>query len=578
MESKEPLEGAETPDQNEQHDASFYHELVEKATGLKSINDWQLGTMEFENIRMKWGEGPEIEDEEKKELFATVLDAQKEFNEARRAYYEKQNERKAANLEKREKFITRLNEIVEQKKWSQFNEVASLQRKFEDVRPLPPDAESQNGRFNALLEEFNKHKVEYLVKIREKEEENLMVKLTILDKVKDIAKGINAETSDWKSLDEQFDNLSDQWKKVGRVVKEKSDEIWEQYKEARDTYLAKKLEFNSEYKAELEKNIKAKETLIAKAEELSNEEDLAVASKEMNILHRRWRETGPVSKDVSEELWTRFKTIFDKFNEVRNENIDEIRAKEQENYETKVALCERAEALVDDESAVNRRDVIEKLYSEWNAIGPVPKRKTKTIWKRFKNAIDTLQKKRRSFFKDQRQEQKDNFQKKREIIDKITAFSEAEDKEAALPSVKELQQEFSEIGFVPIKQKNRIWDEYRAACDLFYNALRSSNQKSGSSHTSHGGGGSNVPSGARSEVKQKQSEIFRLRKEADKLNEVILQFSDTKTYIKPNKKGLALRNEIQEKIDKAQSELDSKTAAIESIKQEIEALSNSEND
>lgn len=578
MESKEPLEGAETPDQNEQH-ASFYHELVDKATGLKSISDWQLGAMEFENIRLKWGEGPAIEDEKKKELFATVLEAQKEFNEARRAYYEKQNERKAANLEKREKFITRLSEIVEQKKWSQFNEVASLQRKFEDVRPLPPEAESQNGRFNTLLDEFNKHKVEYLVKIREKEEENLMVKLTILDKVKDLAKGISAETSDWKSLDEQFDSLSDQWKKVGRVVKEKSDEIWEQYKVARDSYLGKKLEFNTEYKAELEKNIKAKETLIAKAEELSNEEDLAVASKEMNILHRRWRETGPVPKAVSEELWTRFKTIFDKFNEVRNENIDEIRAKEQENYDTKVALCEKAETLVDDDAAVNRKDVIEKLYNEWNAIGPVPKRKTKTIWKRFKNAIDTLQKKRRSFFKDQRQEQKDNFQKKRDIVEKIAAFSEAEDKEAALPAVKELQQEFSEIGFVPIKQKNKIWDEYRAACDLFYNALRSSNQAGGSGHSSHGGGSrSNVPSGARSEVKQKQGEIFRLRKEADKLSEVILQFSDTKTYIKPNKKGLALREEIQEKIDKAQAELDTKNATIETIRQEIEMLSNSEDE
>ncbi|MCH8495467.1 MAG: DUF349 domain-containing protein [Balneolales bacterium] len=576
MESKEPLEGAETPDQNEQHDASFYHELVEKATGLKSINDWQLGAMEFENIRLKWGEGPEIEDEKKKELYATVLEAQKEFNEARRAYYEKQNERKAANLEKREKFITRMNEIVEQKKWSQFNEVASLQRKFEDVRPLPPEAESQNSRFNALVDEFNKHKVEYLVKIREKEEENLMVKLTILDKVKDLAKGISAETSDWKSLDEQFDSLSDQWKKVGRVVKEKSDEIWEQYKVARDSYLGKKLEFNTEYKAELEKNIKAKETLIAKAEELSNEEDLAIASKEMNILHRRWRETGPVPKAVSEELWTRFKTIFDKFNEVRNENIDEIRAKEQEHYDTKVALCEKAETLVDDDAAVNRKDVIEKLYNEWNAIGPVPKRKTKTIWKRFKNAIDSLQKKRRSFFKEQRQEQKDNLQKKRDIIDKIAAFSEAEDKEAALPTVKELQQEFNEAGFVPIKQKNKVWDDYRAACDLFYKALRSSNQ-GGSGH-SHGGGGSHVPSGARSEVKQKQSEIFRLRKEADKLNEVILQFSDTKTYIKPNKKGLILREEIQEKIDKAQAELDTKNATIESIRQEIETLSNSEDE
>ncbi|MCH8524759.1 MAG: DUF349 domain-containing protein [Balneolales bacterium] len=568
MEEKEPLEGEQQqPSAQEQPDHTYYTDLVAKAETIKAMTDWQLGALEFENLRIKWGEGPAIDDEEKKELFAKVLEAQKEFSEARKAYYEKQNERKAANLEKREGLLKRLTELVEQKKWGQFNEVASIQRKFEDIRPLPPEAEAQNAAFNTLLEEFEKHKVEHLVKLREKEEENLLGKLAILDKIKAVVEGISETTKDWDNLDKQVEDLATQWKKVGRVAKEKSDEIWDQYKSARDAFTAKKMEFNSAFKAELEKNIKAKEGIIAKAESLLEETDLAVASKEMNILHRRWRDSGPVPKEQSDELWSKFKEVFEKFDVIRDENIDVIRAAEQENYDAKVALCERAEALAEDESSINQKDLIEKLYNEWNNLGPVPKRKTKTIWKRFKKAIDTLQKSRRNHYKQLRFEQKENLQRKREITEKITSLAEAENKEEALAEVKALQQEFGEIGFVPIKFKNKAWDEYRAACDTFFNALRSSNK--GGAATGGGGTRSSAPV---SENRQMQNEIFRLRKEADKINETILQYSDTKTYIKPNKSGMALRDELQAKIDKAQEDLDAKNAEIEKIKRTMEDM------
>lgn len=570
MEEKEPLEGAEQqPSDQENSQPTYYTDLLEKAGELKSMTDWQLGAMEFENLRLKWSEGPAIDEEEKKTLYAGILEAQKEFNEARKAYYERQNERKAANLEKRENLIKRLSDLVEQKKWGQFNEVASIQRKFEDIRPLPPEAETQGPRFNALLEEFEKHKVEHLVKIREKEEENLLGKLAVLDKLKAIAASAGADTSDWDGLDQQIGDLAAQWKKIGRVAKERADEVWEQYKATRDAYTAKKLEFNAAFRAELDKNIKAREAIIAKAREVIEETDLAVASKEMNILHRRWRDSGPVPKEQSDELWARFKEIFEKFDIVRDENIDEIRAREQENLEAKTALCEKAEALAGEEDSITKRDVIEQLYNEWNNLGPVPKRKTKTVWKRFKKAIDSLQKQRRGHFKQLRQEQKENLQRKRDIVEKIENLAGAEDMEEALTQVKAMQQEFSEIGFVPIKFKNKVWDEYRAACDLFFKNLRSSGK--GASSGSYGGGrssgGGSVPEG-----KQLQNELFRLRKEADKINETILQYEDTKTYIKPNKSGLALREDLQLKIDQAQSQLDAKQAEMEKVKREIDDL------
>jgi hypothetical protein len=566
---------------NNVQDTTFYTDLVAKATELKSSTDWQYGAMEFENIRLKWGEGPEADAEEKKQLYAVVNQAQAEFNEARKAHYEKLNERRAANLERREDLIRKMADLVEKKKWSLFNEVTALQRKFEDMRPLPSDTGTQNDRFQALVDTFNEHKVEFLVRSREKEEENLMGKLAILDKIKGITATISASTTDWTAIDNQVEDLSGQWRKVGRVVKERSDEIWDQFKNVREAYFAAKLEFNAAYREELVRNVKVREQICEKAEALLTEADLALASKEMNILHKRWKDTGPVSKDVSDVLWDRFKKAYDAFNEIRNANLDVIRDSEQKNLELKEAIITKAREIATSDEVINQKNVVEELYQQWNEIGPVPKRKTNKAWKQFKTAIDDIQNKRRSHFKEIRVEQKDNLRSKREIIEKIEVLSAAEDKEAVVAEVKQLQSEFQALGFVPIKQKNKVWDDYRKVCDAFYKGLRSSGGSGGAVGSANAAGSGKSSSQSRpprreavsspvSEQKQKQNDIFRLRKECEKLNEVMMQYADTMTYIKPNKQGMVLRQDIQTKIDNAQAEIDAKMAQVEVIRKEIE--------
>lgn len=572
LENKENMEEHIEPGFHPSGDESFYTDLVQKAQELKSNTDWQHVALEFENIRLKWSEGPEIDADRKKELFASINAASDEFAQARKEHYEKQQERKKINFERREGHLEKLRSIVQSKKWSAFNEVYSLQRKFEEIRPLPANADVQNEEFHRLLDQFNEGKVEYLVKVRQKEEENLFIKLTILDKMESIIKSISKDTSDWKAVELQIEDLSDQWKKVGRVVKEKSDDVWERFKSLRDNYFSAKMEHNADYRGELEKNLKLKTQLCEKAEALLNEPDLAIASKDMNLLNKRWKEVGPVAREHSDQVWERFKTANDKFSEIRNSNLDTIRDLEQKNLEAKEALCEKAEKIADSDGAEEQREIIEKLFQEWNAIGPIPKRKTKKVWNRFKKAIDNIQDQRRNFFKQQRIEQKDNLTKKREIIEKIAQLSTAEDLESSVQTVKDLQAEFQSVGFVPIKQKNKVWDEYRKACDAFFKALRAS--ASPGSHDTHTHSQARQSdSGSRSELKAKQSELFRLKKECDRLNDTILQYADSKTYIKPNKKGMVLMEEIQQKIDTAKAELNEKSEELDRLRQEIEALS-----
>jgi len=577
LEPNEQMEDKQEVSHNES-DLSYYSHLIEKANELKTSTDWQYGTMEFENLRLKWGEGPKVDDDQKRELYKSVAEAQDVFFQAKKEHYEKVNERRANNLVRREDLLGKLKAIVEGEKWSAFNEVSSIQRKFDDIKPLPPEAEAQNKQFAALMDTFNEHKVEYLVRVRQKEEENLFGKLAILDKLKSVTTKAGPQTTEWDALDNEVEVLANQWKKIGRVDKEKTDDLWEQYKTARDNYTAAKLEHNVKYRSELEKNLKMKTGLCEKAEELLEEKDLAIASKEMNILQKRWRNSGPVPRDQSEVIWERFKTAFDKFSEIRNANLDTIRDLEQKNYELKEGLCEKAEELAkSDGDDLSNRNTIEALFKEWNAIGPVSKRKTKKIWTRFKKAIDNLQKQRRNVFKQQRNEQKDNLAKKREIIEQLAALAGAEDHEEALIKVKDLQKSFADIGFVPIKQKDKIWKNYRDACDAFFNALRASGKSSGNEGSSGGQKPSSREVGTsanRNEYKQKQNELFRLKKECDKINDTILQYADTKTYIKPNKKGLVLIDEIQDKIDLAKVELNKKSEELESLRQELDKLGN----
>jgi len=385
LENKENMEEQTQQDFHQTPDDSFYTELVSKANELKSSTEWHFAAGEFDLIRQKWSEGPEVDPDRKKELYAELTEAMEAFAKARKDNYDKVQERKKANFEKRDGLLQKFRNIVENKRWSAYNEVYSLQKKFEEIRPLPANADMQNEEFASLLNVFNEGKVEYLVRIREKEEENLMGKLAILDKMDSVIKGLGKDTSDWAAVDAEIETLSDQWKKVGRVVKEKSDEVWDKFKSHRDKYFALKLEFKEEYRGELDKNLKTKTQLAEKAEALLKETDLALASKEMNILNKRWKEVGPVPRDASESVWERFKTASDAFSQIRNENLDTIRDTEQHNLDLKEALIARAESIIETDGAEEQREIIEKLFQEWNSIGPIPKRKTKKVWSRFKN-------------------------------------------------------------------------------------------------------------------------------------------------------------------------------------------------
>lgn len=566
---EEPAPEIEVPEE-----LSEYLELVKKAEEISGTRDWQYTSLEFDNLRHKWSESPAVGDEHSeiyKALNKRFQDALEAFNERKSRHYDEVNRQKLKNVERKRNLLERLEKIINEKKWHASNEVKGIEKRWENVRLVPAEESEQlEKHYKQLKDVFEQNRVEYLVQRKQKEEDNLAGKMLILDKIELLVKKLDDKVGDWKSIEEEYQELQREWKKVGRVPREKATELWQRFKELRSDYIEKKLEFDESYRKKIDENKKKKLSLCEEAEALIDEPDLAKAARSINKLHKRWKETGPVPRDLAEELWQRFKTASDSFNKKKAENIEILRQQEKENYEKKLELCARAEAIQDTENWNEGTRVMQNLMDDWKKIGPVPRRKTRKVWKRFKKSMDTFYQRKRDYYKELRNEQKENLRKKREIIEKIEALGNLEDPQEAVKQAKPLQEEFAKIGFVPLKHKNKIYKHYREACDVVYQRSRASRSE-GSGDSSYSGG---LDSDTRKQLKHKQAQFSKIRRECEQLQDTILNYSDTKTFIKPNKKGIKLRDEIQSKIDAAQKELESKQDEMESLRQEIDEIRN----
>ncbi|MDI6400473.1 DUF349 domain-containing protein [Balneolaceae bacterium ANBcel3] len=538
-------------------------ELVKGLLSLPVEENWQQAKHELDNVRFKWDEIAGAEEglsSEKgyQELMAVLDNVEQKIFAVKNELQEKRKERKKANVEKRAELLGQLQEIIDKKKWQAFKEINSISNRWENIKVFPADAESdqQDKKFQELMDEFNEKKVELLVKKAQKEEENLAGKLAILDKMSLLVSSSGPDTKNWDKLDIEVEELARQWKKIGHVPLEQSDVIWDKFKKTRDDYFDKKFEHNEAFRKQTVRNIRKKEKICEEAEALLEEKDLATAVREMNGLHKRWKKIGAGPKDKNDELWERFNEATQKFNKVKSENQEVIKGQEQQNLEKKLALCEKAESLKDSTSWNETSRELDGLMEEWKKIGPIPRRKAGKAWKRFKSALDAFYENRRSHYKVVREEQKKNYDQKREIVKQIEALADLDDPKEAVQKTRELQDAFKEIGFVPIKKKSKLDKEYKLACDVIYQRARKESRT----------GAPAQASGVSKEQKGPRDEFFKLKKECDKLQEEILRYKDTMTFINPGGQGNALIEDVQKKIDKAQKELEKKQKKLEELR------------
>ncbi len=579
--SKEEAEEGSSGQQAESEHADtedtleYYRDLVEKAESVAKLDDWSYVSMELDNIGHRWDEGPQYTntdlEEEGNELFEKFQQICDDFEERRKKHYEELNKKKQQNLERKKELLDELREIVEKEQWKAENKVKRIKKEWDKITLLPKDkGDDLDEEYQKLLSTFDEHKVDYFASRAQREEENLQGKLLILDKMEELAESIDSEDENWKEIHNRFKDLNRQWKKIGKVPKEKRGEVWGRYKDAQDKYNNRKYEYDEIFRKKYDKHLGKKNQLIKEAEELTEFDDIAKASSKVNKLHRRWKKAGNLPQKKENELWKRFKKATDAFNKKKSENIDLVKQQEEEHYQQKLKLIEEAEEVKETDDFKRGHDKMQSLMKKWKEIGPAPHKKSEEIWQQFKGAMDYFYDRRREHRRKEKERQKENLEEKEKIVEQLRELGDHEDPIEAVDEAKKLQKEFKDIGYVPIKQKNTIWKKYRKACDVIYDRYRAA--KRGEKSVPAGKKGRMDPE-IRSKIRNKQKQVGKLEKQVKELEQEVIQFKETRTYFSArSEEGNALQQEIEDKIENAENELEEKKDKLEDIRDEIEDL------
>ena len=561
------------PDSEAEESAeTFYQDIRQKAEEFVLQPDWAYVSNELANLALKMSEGPEPDTEGAKQAIAAFQTLRDEFEARKKAHYEELNQKRADNLERKKKILKQLSDLIEAQNWTATKEIRSIQQQWEQIKLLPAsEVDALNKRFDSLLEEFENHKVDRLVKKLQKEEENLTLKLLLLEKIQDLNGKADQASADFAALNEVLQDLQNQWRKVGRVPLDRNQHTWDQFYAALDQFSELRYKHDASYRNSVEKALQKKQKLIKEAESLLDMEDLAEAARRVNKLHKLWKKTGNLPQKEENELWDTFKAATDAFNDKKSENLEELRAIEQKNYELKLALIQQAISIKEADSGENGHQKMQDLMTEWKKIGPVPRKKSSKIWKQFKEVMDEFYNQRREHFKDVRKEHKENLKKKNEIIEQLNALADHDDPAIAVQEAKKLQDTFKEIGHVPIKLKNKVWKDYREVCDKIYGNYRSSGTDLGMERKLASEG---LDPSTRKEVITSQKKLDVAMKTITALEAEIIQFQEAKTYFKPTNKGNALLDDLDNKIAVAKNKLDQKHAEAYELKKSIDLLKN----
>jgi len=568
-ESKVSEESEEDDIEEEETAEDYYKGLAEKAETLAEMGDWAYASMEFDNIDTQWGEGPDPEDADIKPYREKIDELREQFEQKKKDHYEEQKRIKQQNLEKKKDLLDQLKKIVDEEKWTHTREVGKIKGKWDSIKPIPAgEQEKLEKSFQKHLDTFDEHKVDRLVKKKQQEEDNLTGKLVTLEKMEKFLNSVDEEV-DWKELDKKFSKYAKQFRKIGRVPADKNQQTWDRFHEAQDTFHSMRFKYDKKYRKNIEKFLSKKKKLIDEAEALLDTDNIAKAARQVNKLHRRWKKVGNLPQKDENELWDRFKAATDKFNDKKSDNIEVLRKQEDENYKQKLKLIEKAEDIKDSEDWENTHNEYQKLMDQWKKVGPVSRKKSSKIWKKFKGAMDHFYDRRRDHFKEVKEERKDNLKEKEEVLEKLKALKTHENPIEAVNEAKPLQEEFKKAGYVPIKHKNRMWKEYRETCDVIYDrfrAAKSAAQVVGKENVD------NFSTDDIAEIRDKKKKADKLRKEIKKLSSELIQKKESLSYFKPSDSGSSLLDDVKKKIDEAEDEIDEKEDKLQELEIEIDKI------
>ena len=328
---------------------------------------------------------------------------------------------------------------------------------------------SVKGDYNTLLSDYKKQRDAHYNAIDKQMNDNLDKRVQVIEGLKSLIENADANT-----MYKEFRVLQDTWRSIGAVSKTRYNDTWKTYHHHVERFYDL-LHLSNDFRdLDFKNNLEEKLKIILKAEALAASADVNEAFKELQELHKIWKEDiGPVAKDVREDVWQKFSAITKEIHDKRHEHFRDMKSKYQDIIALKLAVIERFNAYDTSNNKTHKdwqNSIVEteKLRQEYFNAGKLPYAKSEEVWQKFKTATKKFNSSKNHFYKDEKSEQQENLKKKIALIEIAESLKESEDWEVATEGMKKIQADWKKIGHVPRKFSDDIWNKFKAACNSYF--------------------------------------------------------------------------------------------------------------
>lgn len=330
-------------------------------------------------------------------------------------------------------------------------------------------ADEQEAKLKEYFALYRTRREEYMTSLEQSKEENLKVKLQIIEELKALVEAGETVGQTFQT----FRQLQQRWKETGPVPQNNMKDVWETYNLHTENFY-NFVKINKELRdLDLQRNLEAKTALCEAAEALAGEESVVVAFRKLQDLHEQWREIGPVASEHKDAVWERFKEASSRINRQHQEYFEGIKEEQRKNLALKTELCEKVEEL-STEMLTSRKEwnkASEKLIEiqkVWKTIGFAPKKDNTKIYERFRGACDRFFELKKAFYENIKKEMEHNLQLKLEICEAAEAIQDSEQWKKTSDELISLQKRWKGVGAVSRRHSDAVWKRFRAACDHFF--------------------------------------------------------------------------------------------------------------
>ena len=516
-------------------------------------------------------------DGDKPEDFEYKNDNRERFNALYKLYKDKKNATaRQTEAEREENLKIKLGIIEELKALVQkeealdktFQEFRDLQERWRNTGMVP------QGQLNGLLETYHHHVENFYNYIKINKElrdldlkRNLDAKNALCEEAEKLV-----ENNDIAGAFKQLQLLHSRWKEIGPIPKEQKEPLWERFKAATSQINEKYHHFFESLKQEQEDNLKVKEEICGKAAAIAAGEYRSIsewntATQNIIDLQEEWKHSGTIPQKERNKIYKKFRSSCDTFFERKRDFYKNMSAEQDKNLELKIKLCEKVEAIKDSTDWKTTANELTKLQKEWKTVGPVAKKYSDAIWKRFISACDYFFEQKNKATSSQRSVEQENLEKKKAIIEKLTAIDETMDVEEATQQVRELMKEWNGIGHVPFKEKDKLYKQYHGLIDQLFDRfnISASNKKLSNFRSNI----SNIQGGGPQSLYREREKLVRTYESMK--NELQTYENNLGFLTSTSKKGSSLLTELNRKVEKLKADLELVSQKIKVIDESIKA-------